>query len=85
MSWVIAARTATAVGAVDWATERSSQLGQRTTDSMAAARWAAVGGDEVRTPLPDDQGHDEHHAQAPSTAGIVARSPCRTRWPRPWP
>ena len=38
------ARTATAVGAVDWATERSSQLGQRMTESMAEARWAGSAG-----------------------------------------
>ena len=61
--WGTAARTATAVGAVDWATERSSQLGQRTTDSMAAARWASVGGDEVKDAAAEDQGHHQHDAE----------------------
>ena len=35
-------RTAMASDAEDWATERSSQLGQRISASMAAARWASV-------------------------------------------
>ena len=50
--WATVARTATAVEALDWATDRSSQLGQRITDSMAEARWDAVGGDPESAPLP---------------------------------
>ena len=57
------ARTVTAVGALESATDRSSQLGQRMTDSMAAARWALVGGVDEKTPLPDQQGHDQHHTE----------------------
>ena len=46
------ARTVTAVGALETATDRSSQLGHRMTDSMAAARGAFVGGVDESTPLP---------------------------------
>ena len=61
--WATVARTATAVEALDWATERSSQLGQRITDSMAEARWAAVGGDPDSAPLPTISAPTRQHAQ----------------------
>ena len=73
-------RTVTAVGALDAATDRSSQLGQRITDSMAAARWALVGGDEENTPLPISS------ATTSTTPSNVHSGKCRLfTVPKPWP
>ena len=52
-------RTAMAVVAFDWATERSVHDGQRTPASMAAARCAAVGGAVSKSAAADDQRHGQ--------------------------
>ncbi len=72
------ARTVTAVGALESATERSSQLGQRMTDSMEAARWALVGGVDENTPLPTSRATTRTTASRVQTGNrrdLMRRSP----------
>src|SRR6516164_11805674 len=51
MDWIWC-RTAIAVVALESATDTSVHEGQRTSASMAAARCAAVCGDDAKTPAP---------------------------------
>ena len=60
---MIVARTVTAVAALDSATDRSSQLGQRNADSMASRALRSGRGRRGEDPAPEDQGHDQYGSQ----------------------
>ena len=72
--WRTASRTATAVGALEVATDRSSQLGQRITDSMAAGALRRGRRGRGERPAPDRPERRPARRRAASTTEAAATS-----------